>query len=172
MTSITSSPTTADLLDHIIKGTAYGVSDGSYFPSTQTGSCAWIISTPNGQEYIEGGGLIPGEGVDQDPYRSELGGQLGLAAIATGIHIPAHSSPTLTIACDGLSALNQVGMDKQKIKAKMKHVDLISAISETWETGTYKLLKKHGGKTMEDTTLVTFHRKVITSNTTGLFLNY
>ena len=111
MSSLSSSPTTSILLDHIVKGTKVGVSDGSYFPTSQTGSCAWIISTPNGQEYIQGGGLIPGEGKDQDPYRSELGGQLGLTSFVTGIHLPPSCTPFITTACDGLSALNQVGLN-------------------------------------------------------------
>lgn len=96
-----------------------------------------------GQEYIQGGGLIPGEGKDQDPYRSELGRQLGLAAFVTCIHLPPSSTHTLTIACDGISALNQVGLKKQKIKSKMKHVDLISAISEVWEDDECQLKKEH-----------------------------
>ena len=143
MTSVSSSPTTANLLQHLIHGTAYGVSDGSFYPNTRTGSCAWIISTPDGTEYIQGGGLVPGESEDQDPYRSELGGQLGLAAMASGIQLPNGISPIFTIACDGLSALNQVGTDKARIKAKLKHVDFISAISAMWEDAKFTLKKEH-----------------------------
>ena len=48
MTLVSSSPTTTNLLHHLVHGTAYGVSDGSFYPNTRTGSCAWIISTPDG----------------------------------------------------------------------------------------------------------------------------
>ena len=118
MDKISSSLSTANLLKHIQEGTTYGVSDGSFYPQTRTGSCIWIISTLDGTEYITGGGLITGRSKDQDPYRSELGGQLGLATVASGIQLPVNIKPLLTIACDGLSALNQVGADKTTIKAK------------------------------------------------------
>ena len=39
MEKITSSPTTDQLLRHITNGTSYGVSDGSFYPTTKTGSC-------------------------------------------------------------------------------------------------------------------------------------
>ena len=71
------------------------------------GSCSWIISALDGTEYITGCGLTPGS-KDQDPYRSELGGQLKLAAVALGIQLPVNIKTLLTIARDRLSALNEV----------------------------------------------------------------
>ena len=49
----------------------------------------------------------------------------------------------LTLACYGLSALNQIGMDRNKIKARLKHIDLISAISELLETSKFEIIKEH-----------------------------
>ena len=109
MKKICSSTTPEQLLFHITKGTAYGVSDGSFYPTTKTGSCQMIISTPDGAEWIKSGGLIPGEPEDQDPYRRELGKQLGLVAFTSGIQLPSTSpNPIVTIACDGLSALDKI----------------------------------------------------------------
>ena len=69
-TIITSSPTTSYLKECLLNGSAVGVSDGSYFPIQEVGACGWIISTPDGGEWIEGGGVIPGLQSDQNSYRS------------------------------------------------------------------------------------------------------
>ena len=49
----------------------------------------------------------------------------------------------LPLACDGMLALNQVGMDMSISKAKLKYVDLISIISALWETSQFKTVKEH-----------------------------
>ena len=113
---MTSSPSTTNLLRHLSNGTACGVSDGSYYPDKKVGSCAWILSTPASQEWIQGGGIIPGDASDQDPYRSELGGQLGLAAIAAGIQLPNGVTPNLEVACDGKYALSKVHIGREFLK--------------------------------------------------------
>ena len=56
---------TSALRQHIISGTALAVSDGSYYPNEEVGACAWTISTPYGQERIQGGG-----GLFQDQKRT------------------------------------------------------------------------------------------------------
>ena len=67
--------------------------NGSFFPLTNTGSCAWIIATHDGQEWIYGGGIITGEGKEQSSYRSELGGSLGVAAFMNCILLPNLNPP-------------------------------------------------------------------------------
>ena len=52
-TSLSSSPSTDHLLAHLLLGTAVAVSDGSYFPTNKVGACAWIISIPDGSEWIK-----------------------------------------------------------------------------------------------------------------------
>ena len=59
MRHISSSYTTDRLWNNILEGKAYAVSDGSYFPTTSTGACAWIVATSDGTQWIKGGGLIP-----------------------------------------------------------------------------------------------------------------
>ena len=54
MSHLRTSPTTTSLYDHIIDGTAITVSDGSFFPHSQVGACAWILSTPDSKEWVEG----------------------------------------------------------------------------------------------------------------------
>ena len=72
---------TATLKDCIISGTAIAVSDGSYYPTEEVGACAWTISTPDGKERVQGGGVIPGSKIDQNSYRAELGGQLAITTL-------------------------------------------------------------------------------------------
>ena len=62
--------------------------DVSYFPNERVGACAWIISSSDGSEWIQGGGVIPGPSGEQSSYRSELGGQTGIAAICNSLILP------------------------------------------------------------------------------------
>lgn len=50
----------------ILEGSALPVSGGSFFRTSYTVACAWAISTPDGQEWIEGGRVIPGEANDKN----------------------------------------------------------------------------------------------------------
>ena len=61
MKYIQSSTNTDYLRDCIIGGTSIAVSDGSFFPLERVGACAWIVSTPDGTEWMQGGGAVPGE---------------------------------------------------------------------------------------------------------------
>ena len=72
MHRLNSSPTTSKVLTSLVNGTALGISDGSYFPQGQIGSCSWILASSDGSEWIEGGGIIPGPKHKQSSYRSEL----------------------------------------------------------------------------------------------------
>ena len=68
-------------------------------------ACAWIISTLDGSAWIEGGRVTPGERKYQRAYRSELAGQIGIAAMISNIILPPEVNPTLTVACARFSAL-------------------------------------------------------------------
>ena len=143
MDHIVYSSTTSSLPQHIIQGSTVNVSDGSYYPRYNVGACAWIISTPDGLEYISGGGVIPGTDEEQSAYRSKLGGQLGLTIFLTSIQLPDTANPTLTIACDGKSALSKVVINTSDVHCKDKHVDFISIISELWNKSQLSVQKQH-----------------------------
>ena len=64
LSHLSSSCNTEILLECIKNGVALAVSDGSFFPLEEVGSCAWIFSTPDGKEWIWGGGVVPGESHD------------------------------------------------------------------------------------------------------------
>ena len=128
-------------MDNLLQDTAYNVSDGLFYPTTITVSCSWIVSTHNGTEWTQGGGLIPGCKEYQD--HSDLGGQLGLAAVVSAIILTDGIKLVITIACAELLVLNQSSMDRSIIKAKLKHVDLISITSAPWENLQFDTVKEH-----------------------------
>ena len=85
MKNITHSKCTSKLNKSLHDGSALAVSDGSYYPVQQVGSCGWIISSADGNEWIQGGGIIPGEAGDQSSYRGELGGLIGIIAFLNSV---------------------------------------------------------------------------------------
>ena len=66
MQHIKSLTSTTKLYRDLLSGTALAISDGSFY-----GSCGWIIATSDGTQWIQGGGIIPGEPNVQSSYRSE-----------------------------------------------------------------------------------------------------
>ena len=95
------------------------ISDGSYFPIERLGAFAWIVANPDGEEWVEGGGVIPGKIGDQNSYRSELGGQLGIHSFASSLILPP-GLYVINIVCDGISALNRGGIEIAYIKYSAK----------------------------------------------------
>ena len=133
------------------------MSNGSFFPLTKTGSCAWIIATPDGQEWISGGGIIPGEQREQNSYRSELGGALGVAAFMECIQLPNLEAPEkyhVKYYCDGLPALQTVNTKAVYIKSSGKSVDLISMTSAIWLKSNFTVSKKHVYAHQDDTSQI------------------
>jgi hypothetical protein len=80
MSTLRTSPSIEGLLLALRDGAGCAVSDGSYYPNEKVGATAWIIITPDGTEWIEGGGVLPGPADVQNSYRSELGGQVSIAS--------------------------------------------------------------------------------------------
>ena len=66
-----------------------------------------------------------------------------MASFITAIHLPQKAHPSLTIACDGKSALEKVAIDSASIHCNQKHIDFISMISELWNTSKFRITKKH-----------------------------
>lgn len=131
-TDLESSNTASLLMKCLIDGTAVGVSDGSYFHLQEVGACACLFDTPDGTEWFEGGGVIPGLSSDQNSYMSKLGGQLGIASFVSQVNLPI-GFYVLTAVCDGLSALKRVEIERRDIRCSSKHVDMLSIITELWD---------------------------------------
>ena len=136
-----SSHSTQRLLHHLLAGTAIAVSDGSYFEEYDIGACGWIIATPDGEEWIEGGGLVPDA---SDSYRCELAGQVGIASFLESIIIDnPNGRPQVTVSCDGLSALNRTGLSLDALRASGKHMDLVSILSTLWDKIPFTIAREH-----------------------------
>ena len=97
---------TNELWTDIIESSDHAANDGSFFPTSQTDICAYIILTRDGFKWTRGGSIIPGRKDYQDPYRSELSGQICLAAVISVSVIPA-----IVVACKRETDINQVNMD-------------------------------------------------------------
>ena len=97
---------TSALKKNIISGTSLAVSDGFYYPKEEVGACAWAISTPDGKEQLQRGGVIPGLKKEQNIYRAELGGQPGIALFNKAVKVPLGQYKMKTI-CDGLADLEK-----------------------------------------------------------------
>ena len=118
------------LIQEIKDGTAIAVSDGSYCPERQIGSAAWTIqtTTTTSPQYLRGTSISPGSKEIQNAYRSELLGLLGiLDALKVTCDYCELKRGKLTMACDGISALEQIQREADKISCKWKQCDLISA---------------------------------------------
>ena len=143
MSHLTNSINTSSLYKHIVERNAIAINDGSYFPHNQLGSCTLIISTPDGKEWIKGGGIIPGAKFDQSAYRNELGGQLDIASIVSNLILPDGVQSTLTIACDGLSVLEKTRTTKLDFKVTGKYIYSMSITSELLTTSSFNIKPKH-----------------------------
>ena len=121
---VRTSETLNQLHKSLLAGTALLVSDGSLFPHFHKAGAAWIISTPDCQEFICGGGTIPGPTTAFNSHRSEAGGITGgsCALYLLSQILPSHP-PALTAACDGISALKHYSTDLQWIKPSQKSAD-------------------------------------------------
>ena len=143
MSYLSSSPRTDRLLHHLLHGTALAVSDGSYFPIHKVGACAWVVATPDGTQWISGGGIVPGTADDQSAYRSELAGQVGIVAFLEALIFEDNPDLSITTLCDGISALQKVHLTMTNLRANSKHVDLVSILSHLWSDCQFNCTTEH-----------------------------
>ena len=143
MSTLQTSPSIEGLLLALRDGAGCAISDRSYYPNEKVGAAAWMIITPDGTEWIEGGGVLLCPADVQNSYRSELGEQVGIASCLHCIKQEFNGQQTsllttcdnlryLAIPCDNLGALNKVGSQRSKTKPTLKSFDLITALLDTW----------------------------------------
>jgi putative intracellular protease/amidase len=114
-------------------GEVISVSDGSF--KLEHGTAAWVIEAASSLHRITGVGVIPGTASDQSAYRSELGGLFGIAVMVKVIcEHHGITQGTASIACDGLSALQQSTDPEHIVRPTAPHFDLV--------TGTRKMLQQ------------------------------
>jgi hypothetical protein len=115
------------LADWIKHGQAIIVSDGSY--KNSIGIAAVILEGPDKSCCLTFQATAPGSESDMTPFCSELTGILaGLLMIAKMVEFFNISSGDITLACDGLSALQQCNKETMHLHPDMACYDLIRAI--------------------------------------------
>ena len=113
-----------------LEGTSAGISDGSHNQHWGLASAAWsIVNEPTG-EAICGGGMIPGTREDQNSYRSEASGLYGILLVVHTMEVlTKQQGSTITIACDGSSALfKTLTTYKERFSSSNRCFDVISRI--------------------------------------------
>jgi hypothetical protein len=101
------------------------VSDGSF--KEAFGTAAWMIHINNNCE-IRGHCITPGNSSDQSAYRSELAGIYGIACTIWYLHSKHGLSGSITVGCNGLSALRQAQKSTDFVDPNTPQYDLIMAI--------------------------------------------
>jgi len=76
------------------------------FEQYSTAAAAWIITSVDGQEWIEGGGIVPGSIQDLNSYRAELAGLLGISVgfQCLGAIYTRNMAAFNVVACDNIRA--------------------------------------------------------------------
>jgi hypothetical protein len=100
-----------NLADAIQKGSAYGVSDGSY--KDARGTSTFLIEGDSGKtNRILGVNKIPGDPKEQSSYRAELGGIVGILAIVDCV-VQVHNitKGKIKVGLDGEQAMLNAGGD-------------------------------------------------------------
>ena len=138
-------PNLEELVSSIRTGGGYGgVSDGSYQKVDDICSAAWIFRSSTVE--MKGGGVIPGPTGESNSYRGELGGLLGLVLILLVMEmtIPPTHTYTVTLACDGESALYKaLCTDREYFNTTHPCVDLISRIIALRENLRARIIPTH-----------------------------
>jgi exonuclease III len=149
-----------NLIQDFIQGKSRLVGDGSY--KEGIGAGASLISTGDGKDYIIVSGQTPGEAESQNPYRSEVGSLVGCSLLRLLLVIATKSYPKVTLACDNEKALRKVQPKSMKIKPSTKHSDLISVMTDIWNSCEGEIIledvKGHADEEKEDSSLTVMER--------------
>ena len=132
-----------EIVNDLSKGTAIGVSDGSF--KDRFGTASWVIENESGTQRINGDCIIPGSPSDQSAYRSEIGGLYGLVIVVEMIKDMWNiQSGSIVLGCDGLNALQQaLDVDGVNITSKQQQFDLLSGIQGYIKDSNIKYIPKH-----------------------------
>jgi len=117
-------------LHDLRRGQVTAVCDGSFFPTSQTGTAAWILVSSNSTYSRWGRICTPGEKHIQNAYRSEL---LGITALMAEIaHISkVHSvEAAISIGCDNKGAVDKLNRLQVPVSSNSHHFDLFQTIQQ------------------------------------------
>ena len=144
------------IIQGLRKGTVAGISDGSYHKQWDLGSAAWTLVDEVTGTAICGGGLVPGLPSDQNSYRSEAAGLLGLLIVTETLLSMMTDTPThsIRLACDGESALlRSLHSFRDTFSCNKKCFDIISRILDIKNTIQITVIPTHVKGHQDDITL-------------------
>lgn len=117
-------------LNDFRSGHVRAVCDGSFFPSCQTGTAAWILESSNSIYSRWGRIRTFGEKSVQNAYRSEL---LGIAALMAEIAYISNKHSvvtTISIGCDNKGAVDKLNDLQIPVSPNTHHFDLLQYIQQ------------------------------------------
>ena len=143
--SLESTTSISKIIDNITTGTAIAVSDGSYQSSSSVGASAWTIESADATQWIKGTSISPGPPSIQNAYRSEILGILGiLHHLQQLCNKHRLQQGSITVACDGLSALQQATRkDIDKLSCRNQQSDLLSSCTKIISTLPITIQPEH-----------------------------
>jgi hypothetical protein len=121
-----------ELVQAIILGTAFGVSDGSYMPdrSKEHGTAAWIMQTEvESRKQCWGQCATSGTTREVNAYRSELHGlHTMLLALTVICRVYKLTAGCITLACDNETSVYHTDDGRLDVPPSIHHADLVQAI--------------------------------------------
>ena len=123
------------------------VSDGSF--KDQRGTAALVLQGATHTGEARAVNRVPGEPDDHDSFRSELSGLIGIATLVELLcEYFEITEGSVEVACDGLSALNDVFDLHRQVSTKTPHYDLVVATRRIIQRSTqltwyYRHVRSH-----------------------------
>lgn len=116
------------LLQDIRSGSLWVVSDGSYHPTHQFGTAAYILEGTQSRINITGAVITPGASSDQSAYRSELVGILAAVSVVNALASFHQITAKITIHCNCQTGIVKALNLKNKPSLGDASFDLLQAI--------------------------------------------
>ena len=129
----------------IVNGTAIAVSDGSHAPGYSTSGFTLTRRLKKGPSFsnVRGSNVVPGNPEEQDSYRAELGGVMGIV-VATHLICTLHNitDGSLEIGLDGEGAYKML-FERDDTPVDSKAFDLITTIKRLMQKSPIVYTGRH-----------------------------
>jgi hypothetical protein len=129
-----------ELAQSLRNGSLRGISDGSFKDEHGTASFSLVGESST----MDGSHVTPGDPRDQSAYRSELSGIYAQVFSAYTLALQfGITDGSMTLGCDGESALYQCFLRPQDVTTSSKHFDMINAIRQLVRQCKFKIIPHH-----------------------------
>ena len=97
-------------------------------------SSAWRIESNCGTQYTQGGKMVIDKPEYRNSYQGELGGQLGVMCTIKTMEAILGSTTLVVNSCNNINVLRQATIHPEEVKPRWKKVDLISRLSDVYQS--------------------------------------